>query len=260
MHSKIIFLFTILPLLAVINVLSAQDFKEVDKTFKMDKTGIVTIDTYKGEITVETWDRPEVHVYAKIAADEQFWGTRAKKQIENADVVIDDSPGSVKIKSKYHHSNSIFGSNTMAFVNYKIQMPKTAELKIEDYKSNTKIHSLQSSIRLVTYKGEARVTDLSGSINLETYKGEAEVSFSNVKNDSKLETSKGKITVSVPAKQAFTVSTDFGRKADFTTDFNIDRDTGRRKHDGYNFKKDINGGGPVLKLASDKGDIRLRSK
>jgi hypothetical protein len=259
MKSKSIFLFSIILFLTVVSNYSAQDFKEVDKTFKMDKTGTVTLDTYKGDVTIETWDKAEVHVYAKITPDEQFWGTKKRTQLENAEVVFDDSHNSVSIKSKYNHEDSWFGSNTMAFVNYKIQMPKTAELKVEDYKSEIKIYGVQSSIRLKTYKGDIRIKELTGSINLETYKGQAEISFTQLKSDSRLETTKGDITVSLPGKTAFTVSADLGRRAGFTSDFNINREENKKKHAGSNFKREINGGGPVLNISSEKGEIKLRS-
>jgi hypothetical protein len=260
MKSKNIFLISIILFLAVVSNYNAQDFKEVDKTFKMDKTGTVTLDTYKGDVTIETWDKAEVHVYAKITPDEQFWGTKNRTQLENAEVVIDDSPNSVRIKSKYNHESSWFSSNTRAFVNYKIQMPKTAELKVEDYKSEIKIYGVQSSIRLKTYKGDVRIKELTGSIDLETYKGEVEISFAQLKSDSRIETNKGEITVSLPGKTAFTVSAELGRRTGFSSDFNINREENRKKHDGYNFRRDINGGGPVLDISSEKGEIKLKSK
>lgn len=255
-----VFFLILSMVLAVTNVLSGQDFKEVDKTFKLDKTGKVILETYKGDVTIETWDRPEVHIYARIVPDDQFWGTRASKQLHNAEVIFDNSPSTLKIKSKYHENHSFFGNNTQAFVNYKIQMPKTAELKVEDYKSEIKISGLQSFLKLVTYKGEVRINELAGSLNLETYKGEVEVAFSLLKNDSRLETNKGKITVTLPAKAAFNLYADFGKHVDFTSDFSVNRNDHGKKHSGYKLQDKINGGGPELNISSEKGDIRLRAK
>ena len=44
----------------------ASDIKEVHKTLALDKDGRVSIHTYKGSVTVTTWDRPEVQIDARI--------------------------------------------------------------------------------------------------------------------------------------------------------------------------------------------------
>ena len=116
------------------SAVSAQNFKEFDKTFPIEKDGRVSVDTYKGEIRVETWDKPEVHVYAKMVPDDNggWFSTSPKKQLERVRIEYDNSPGEVRIKSDYKKSDSFFGSNTMALVYYEIKMPKTADLRIED--------------------------------------------------------------------------------------------------------------------------------
>ena len=68
--NKIFALFVII-LIAGSNLTTAQDTKEFEQTYSMDKTGKVSIDTYKGSILVETWDKAEVEVYALMEADEK---------------------------------------------------------------------------------------------------------------------------------------------------------------------------------------------
>lgn len=237
---------------------NAQRFKEAEKTFQLNADGKVYIDTYKGEIKIETWDKPEVHVYAKMVPDESgFMGTSPKKQLERVDVEFDSSPDELEIKSAYEKDHSWFGNNTLALVNYEIQMPKTASLKIKDYKSETKINGVHSAIELETYKGEVHVKDLAGSIDLETYKGEIDVAFSKLTNNSSFDTYKGEIEITVPKNTSFTVDADLDRKADLNTNLGLEDRGNRKKHGGYEFTKDINGGGSVIKISSGKGEIRL---
>ena len=242
-----------------INYVTSQDFKEVEKTFQMNKDGKVTVDTYKGEIKIETWDKAEVHVYAKIVPDDVggFWSTSSEKQLDRVNVEFDVTSEEVRIKSNYSKKNSWFGNNTMAFVNYKIQMPKTARLNIKDYKSKTKIFGLQAPMKLETYKGEVKVVDISGPLDLETYKGQVDVEFAKFTDESRFDTYKGEIEISVPQNSAFTIDADFNKKTNFSSEFDITTAPNKRKH---HFRQDINGGGTVLKLSSDKGEIRLYSK
>jgi len=241
-------------LFAGMNNLSAQDFKEVEKTFQIDKDGEVSINTYKGEIRIETWDKAEVYVYAKMIPDDSgdFWGTDPEKQLDRVEVEIDASSNSVDIESSYRKSSSWFGSDTRAFVNYKIKMPKTARLNVKDYKSESHIAGLQSSVRFETYKGEVKIADLSGPLNLETYKGEVDVRFSKLTGDCRFETYKGEISISLPKSTAFSVDADFGRRTDFYSNFDIENGSYKKSCKEYNIRKDVNGGGPEIRLTSNK--------
>ena len=253
-----ILLFCVLLFAGTFSV-TAQDFKEVDKTFKIDKDGRVTVDTYKGEIKIETWDKAEVHVYARMVPDDGggFWNTSPEKQLDHVDVDIDASSSSVRIKSDYRKSNSWFGNNTRAFVYYKIQMPKTARLDVKDYKSESKVSGLQAPIKFETYKGEVTISDLTGWIDLETYKGEVDVRFVKLTDDCRFETYKGEINVSLPKSTGFSIDTDFGRRTDFYSSFDIDKRSYKHKRRDYSIREDVNGGGPQLRFSSTKGRIEL---
>ena len=243
-----------------LSIVTAQDFKEFRKSFNINKTGEVILDTYKGKVTIEPSGSDVVEVYARIEPDRGgFLSTSEKKQLENATVLFDASSNSVKIKSEYKHNDSWFGSNTMALVFYTIKMPKTASLKVKDYKSDCDISGIESSIEFETYKGRVKVRDLTGSINLETYKGEVDVKFAKLTGNSKFDTYKGDISVTLPKNSAFSFDTDFGKRVDFENDFNLNRESYGRKSKNYNYSGDVNGGGPKIKMTSDKGNMRLLS-
>ena len=103
------------------------------------------------------------------------------------------------------------------------------------------------------------VLDLNGGIDLETYKGDVRISFGSFKNDSHIETYKGKISVDIPKQTGFDLRTDFEKRVDFRTDFDVETRDLDRKHHHYNYSGKINGGGPTLNFKSDKGNFRLRS-
>jgi hypothetical protein len=262
MNSKIkIFAICVFVVMGL-NSLFAQDFKEVRKSFTIEKAGRVILDTYKGNVTIEPSGSDVVDVYAKIEADEGgLFSTSAKKQLANANVIFEASSNSVSIKSEYkHNDDSWFGGNTRALINYVIKMPKGASLTVKDYKSYTDIYGLESSVEFETYKGTVKIKDLSGSINLETYKGGVDVKFAKLTGDSRFETYKGDITLYLPKSTAFSFNSDFGKHVDFDNDFNISNESYGRKHKSYNYNGDVNGGGSHIKISSEKGNISLRSR
>jgi hypothetical protein len=241
--------------------LTAQDFKEIHKSFTINKSGQVSIDTYKGKIKIEPSGSDVVDVYIKIEPDRGgFFGTSKEKQLEDANVVIDASSNSVRLKSEYKRDdNSWLGSNTRAFVNYTIKMPKNARLKIKDYKSDSDIYGLESEIEFETYKGRVKINELTGLVKFETYKGDADIKFNKITGDSRFETYKGDVTVSLPKSAAFTFNSDFGKRVDFDNEFNMDIKSSSRKNKDYDISGKINGGGPEIEMSSDKGNMRLRS-
>jgi hypothetical protein len=241
--------------------LKAQDIKEIRKSFNIEKSGEVIIDTYKGKISVEPSSGSVVDVYVRIEPDNSgFLGTSEKKQLEEVNVIIDASSNSVRLKSDYkHNEDSWFGSNTRAFVNYTIKMPKTAKLRVKDYKSDSDIAGLESNIDFDTYKGIVKIYDLTGSIKFQSYKGKVDVKFAKLTDDSRFETYKGDITVSLPKNAAFTFNSDFGKHVDFDNEFNLDIKSSSRKNKNYDISGKVNGGGPEIKITSDKGNVNLRA-
>ena len=136
----------------------ASDTKEVHKTMALERDGRVSVHTYKGSVTVTTWDRPEVRVDAVIEPDGDCRDMREK--VQRTQVRIAGGGGTVDITSDYEdakrHSHGFFfgwfdgDTGTLPFVRYTIQMPATARLEIEDYKSEITVSDLKNDFRLKT--------------------------------------------------------------------------------------------------------------
>jgi hypothetical protein len=253
-------------ILLSISISFSQKTKEVKKTVDLNVDGKVYIDTYKGSITIETWEKSQVSIMAKIEPD--GWYHDDERNVQETEIRIDDSPSSVHIQSDYdrlkrHHSHSFLGmfgvdNLTLPFVHYTITMPKTAKLEIKDYKSDSRITGLRASLRMETYKGNVTIENLEGSVNLETYKGKVDVDLAKLTGNSKLETGKGELTVSLASNAGCDLDVELGRKADFHSDFQtVDL---RRHRNDEQFRATINGGGPELRIETEKGNVRLRKR
>ena len=242
----------------------AADTKEVHRTVALDRDGRVTVHTFKGTVTVTTWDKPEVRVDALIEPDGDCRESREK--VQWTDVRISGGGGSVEIKSDYdeirHHERGFLGlfdfeTGYRPFVRYTIQMPATARLEIEDYKSDINVSNLKADLRLHTYKGTARVANLDGAARVDTYKGDVRVEFARFSHASRFETHKGEIAVRLPRDSRFSLDADSGRRGDVESDFAMTTHASRGR--SGHATGAVNGGGPDLRMTTYKGTLRVRA-
>jgi len=235
------------------SLLSAADFKEFKKTVAMDANGTFTLDTYKGSIRISAWDQPEVDIQARVVADTGSW---FPEPVEDVEIRVDNSGGSVRVKTDYRRTSWSLVEGNLPSVNYTIRVPRQANLAIKDYKSETDISEVQGAVEFDTYKGTARLTGLRGSLELKTYKGDVRASFASFSAHSHLDTYKGTIDLTLPRASAFDMHAELERRASLDCDFPR---TLRSDHHQREMRSTVNGGGPELRLTSYRGSIRLRA-
>lgn len=269
MNNKTLFVIALVAIPLFTAPSFSQDSREITKTVALKADGEVTIDTYKGSITISTWDKPQVEIRAKIEADDAFDTEYSAEKVRDTDIRIDATERRVKIKTDYseihdHHHGfwSWFDDDngSLPLVHYTITMPATANLNIKDYKSTSSLKDLHSNLSFNTYKGDVEIADLEGSLTFETYKGEARVSFNKITDRSHVKTYKGDITITLPAKSGFDLDADLGYRTDFTTDFDVQLSSRGRHHHNAEFQGPVNGGGATLVLRSTRGNVRLRQR
>lgn len=252
-----------------LNLVAAQASREIKKSVPLDADGRLVIDTYKGSITITTWDRAEVDISARIEADDSMWDSRRdeEEKVQDTDVRIEGSGREVRLKSDYtklkrrHRSFwDIFDGDTgsLPFVHYTITMPRTASLKIKDYKSETSVTDVKSDISLNTYKGNARLVGVEGSVDLETYKGDVRIEYSALGKANRFETYKGEIEITIPRGKGFDLEANLSRRGSLRSDFNIEERYRSKRDRSKEYRTSINGGGPILRLETYKGTYRLR--
>ena len=233
-------------------ILAAADSKDIHKTFPLDGHGSVTIDTYKGSIHVTTWDRNEVDVSVRIEED----GDVFSQSIKRADVRFDASPRDIRMKSD---SQWFFLDGVQPLYQYTVKMPRTASLRIKDYKSESDISDLAADLQFNTYKGSLQLRNFTGGLTANTYKGDIRADFAAVTAPVRIDTYKGDIDLRMPRDGKFDLSTDIGRRrGDPDSDFaRYVRTTNSRDRV---HRSQVNGGGPEVRLRSYKGEFRLRAR
>lgn len=254
-------------LLLVVVVTQAQESREVRKTVLLDPEGRVSIDTYKGSVSVDVWEKKEVEIVARIEADE--WDRYSEENVRDTEIRISDSPAEVRIKTDYdrlrRRSRGFWGifdgtSGSLPFVHYTIRMPASARVRIKDYKSDISLAGLKAGIDVETYKGTVEARGVEGGMDLETYKGNVRVEFAAMSHASSFETYKGDISIVFSETAAFRLDADLGRRGDLDSDFSFASSSDRRSRKRYFSSGDVNGGGPTLRLRTDKGTFRLLSR
>jgi len=234
------------------------------KDLALDADGTLTIKTFKGSITVETGAAAEARIDARIEPDGD--DSDQARKVEDTRIEIDGSGRSVTVRSDYDDVKSRHGfffwnnDGTLPFVRYRITMPRTARLVIDDYKSDIEIGTLAAGLTLETYKGHVTVRGIEGPARLTTYKGDMRIEVPRLAADLRLSTYKGSYDVTLPRDARFTLDAETGRRGSLDSDFDSVVTTRHGRRDEERVRGDVNGGGPRVELETYKGSLRLRAK
>jgi hypothetical protein len=231
--------------------------KEIHRTAPLAADGRVILDTYRGSIDIETWDRAEIAIHARIEPDRFAPG--AEEQVLATEVRIDAAPNSTRIRTDHRALEEnfwmrLFGGGRPA-VHYTIRMPRTARLLLRDNRSEIRIGDLRGELDLNTYRGSAVIASVDGPMRLETNRGRIRVEDARITARSRVETYRGEVELAIPRGSAFDIDADLGRRASLSGKF-ASALRGRSKD--RRIAGRVNGGGPTLKVRCERGALRLR--
>ncbi len=256
-HASLLPSFFLLP---VSVALAAAQPKEIHQTLPLDAKGEFSLKTFKGEVKLAAWDRPEVKLDARIEADPSCGDDAYQaERIKNTEIQIRSSPTAVHVTTEYgpQLNQPRQDCSSSPFVNYQISVPATAKVQISDHKSKIQISNLRADLRVQTHKGQLDISGLEGALDLETHKGEGRASFSKWVQASRFETHKGKLEIVVPKGAGLNLDASLGRRGQLDSDLvGANEGTGGWRK-SIRIQKAINGGGPELHLMTNKGTFRL---
>jgi hypothetical protein len=229
-------------------------------TLPLAADGALSIETYKGTVAVTTWEKPEVLVKARIEADDSCGDAKHQAEaVEQTQVKVQASGSGVRVESDYSHLRSHWSwhgtCSSRPFVHYEISMPRTASLRLKDYKSDVRLGRLGGNAEIETYKGTVLVETLDGGLRAQTYKGDIKVTMAGVRRDLRAETYKGSIEIVAPRTAAFTLDAESDRGEVGVRGFGVTMTTRGRR--GERAHGAVNGGGPAIHLETNKGTVRL---
>jgi hypothetical protein len=250
-----------MPLIAAAVLLTATDLvaqpiKTIDRTVPLAPSGSVTVVTHNGSIGVQTWDRPDLQIHARIEAA----GTWANdvRRFEQTSVDIQAAPDAVRITSKYPMFSSWgwwFGSN--ARIDYTITAPRTARWVISDHNATVDVRGVRAPVAIETHNGHVHVFDAEGPIRVDAHNGNVTADFVSFKG-AEFTSHLGSVELTMPATAGFDLRA-YTRRGGVQSDFPLAiRRLGGRRQTAV--EGAINGSGPSLRFDSHRGELRLRRK
>src|SRR6478736_5789805 len=306
-------LFLFAAVLAAPLALSAKITRTVEKTFAVQPGGNFKAATQGGDITIETSDRPEVHITVKQvihASTEQ----EADEILSKLTLTLVQAGNDVTADAKYEKrgAGTWFGNWPPVSVSFVVTVPKNFNLNLNTSGGNIGVASLAGNVHARTSGGDLKFARVDGDIdagtsggNITLQEGTAKAKLStsggNIEVDraggpTEVSTSGGdvklhsvaqlisattsggdvKAVITEPLKQDALLSTSGGEvKVQVVpgAGFHLDASTSGGDVDasgltitiekGGSGKSrlvgSVNGGGPLLKLRSSGGDIKIRT-
>ena len=268
--SRLLLLFALVLLALPAN---AQETKRLSESFDVGNNGRLSIDTYKGSIDVVTWDGESIEIDVLIEED-----GKNSDLVELTEIRFDQSGRTLRVETDYSEVKKEMKriklkSYSLPLVHYTVRMPESTELTIDDYKSEIDIEGVLADVSLDTYKGEVDIRDVEGELNIETYKGEVQirnlsgalyadtykgsfdVEFDEFLGDTRFDTYRGDIYVTLPEDAGFDLDADLGSKGDFDANFNTSSLKRNKKH----YTGEVHGGGPRLSFDTYRGSFSVRA-
>jgi len=221
-------------------------------TVRLAADGAVEIsDTHTGTIRVTTWDRNQV-AYMVMSDSGEGSGMASTVSVSHTDrqFSIDQDGASWSLNIPGLLRISPGGDEDLA-VRYRITMPKTATLEIDDFASNIHVSDVQAEVEVDTHQGEVVIDSADGGLDLDTHAGEASISFQEFSAPSTAQTHSGTLHFFLPAEAGFTLQTDLA-----SADLTIDEAFGAPSTEGE--EQVFNGGGPTLTIDAFSGTVVLR--
>lgn len=293
MHGlRLLLALVLVPLFAT--AAQAQATRTLSHTVPLDRDGRVSIDTHKGSVTIETWDRAEAAVEIEIEGDDA-------DQVERTQIDVRADAGHLRLKTDYDDAQpaGLFsfisgGSVELPETHYRLHVPRSARISIDDHKSDIRVADVSAPLNvqshkghivlrridgdlhveshkgqmridevtgrftLDTHKGEADVRGLRGPLRVDTHKGEVHVAFADYQG-ARVETHKGFVRLALPPGSGFDLNADLDDDGDLRADFDLTSlRRGDPRDDDRRYRGSVNGGGPRLDLDTHKGTFAVR--
>lgn len=231
--------------------------KTVSDTVALNPSGTVEIDTYKGSVTVTTWDRSavgyEVVIKPPYEGDDMPF-THLDVRHSEAELALDaDFPWRLQLFGAITISP---GGTERAPFHYTVSVPESTRLEIDDYASTIQVSDLRGDLVVDTYSGSLEASALAGGLALDMYDGPVQISFSDLTAPVSLDTYSGPVDLTLPNGAGFDLETDLHSADQLTVDgpLSLPEPTEDGNYDGP-----VNGGGPGLSIESHSSTITLRT-
>lgn len=278
MHARITaveFLAVFVLLLTATPIAVAQSEEEFHQQVSLLSGGSVVVENGRGDVSIEGWDKAEMQVDARKIFDgdgavREHWMRETKVRVEG-----DEHHRLVKVEypSDLLHSWGFWSGERS--VSLKIHLPRQVDAELKTDRGHVTVQQITGKLDIGSDRGEVDITRLDGElrvhadrghlkvrdsairggIRVSLDRGSADIALQHLAGDSNLEVSRGDLSVTLPKSASFTVDAERTRRSAFRTDFSVLV----RGNFGGSIRGEVNGGGPVLRLRGERGDVWLHA-
>ena len=264
--------------------------EEIARSFSLKPGSKVTVRNQRGSIRVRTWDRQE----ASLKAVKVAWGATSKaarRGVEETEVRTEQRPEGLYIEAVLPERWPDLDIGRVE-VHLELCLPKKVDLDLSNSRGDVRVEDVEGEVSVVNDRGGIALSGIVGGVEIhgdrspvEVRDVEGEVSISNDRGsvrvegvDGKVEVrnDRGNITVRLPedVRHPYTLQTDRNRievhvpsgaavsvyakahRGKVVTDFPLDVSIRGRSSIA---RGELNGGGPEIRLLTDRGDIHILS-
>jgi len=217
-------------------------------------SGKLTIEPGRnGGITVKGWAQNSVFVRARLEA----WGESEAEARNIASQIRVDTAGG-RIDATGPDFDGFLASNQYRSwaVSFEIFTPWNTDLTLGSHNGGITISDIRGQIDFQSHNGGVRLTRVAGDVKGETHNGEINVELNGNTWDGRqleLTTHNGGVTLLLPASYSASLETESNRGR-LDSDFPV---AVRGRLDDKNLNFNIGSGGPLIKLSTHNGGIRL---
>ena len=280
-------------LVAVSAASAAAQERTFEHTMELQAGSRLALEADRGSVRLTSWDRAEAEIVARIEPPGDVDADYARQAVEGTSIEVRGNRRSVRIRTDYGgvpRRAGLLGGRRMPRVYYEIRAPRQLDLDLEIDRAPTTVEGFEGRLLLDLDRSDLDVRDLAGTVTLELDRGTlraaglagsiaidldraGEVLLDGlrgdlqldadrtsvmlrdlaIENDSAVETDRGDLDIALAADRAVTIDAATTRRSGFSGDV-----PGTFESQGGDFRGDVNGGGPVLRIEADRGAVRVR--
>lgn len=243
----------VLPvLLAFGSTALGRTLEEVTDSYPLEKGGSISIENVNGDIAVRGWSGDQVELTYRISG-----GT--EKALERVKVRIKSDPSHLRIETVHTKSNSWWGSDSSASVQFELRVPSGARLRnVETVNGSIEISGVDGEIEADTVNGRIKVEGLRADAKLSTVNGTVVAYLDRFTADQRvsLESVNGAVQVYLPDSADVDVRAETVHGG-LKNDFGLPVEKGIV---GRDLRGQLGAGGGRLSLDTVNGSISIRRR
>jgi hypothetical protein len=234
-----------------------DETERFEQTYPLAANGRVNVSNVNGSITVEAWDRKEVHLVVTKIAD-------SKETLAEVEVHIDAQPDSFSAEVDYagwkNKGDGEWKRGRRVEVEFKLSVPRGAVLnEIQTVNGSVTVSNFTNSTKVSAVNGNVSATNLRGAAKLATVNGEVTADFERLETGTtvSLSTVNGRVNLTIPSDANATLRAD-SLNGNITNDFGLPVKKG--EYVGRDLYGRVGTGDVRIKLNSVNGPLTINRK